>query len=112
VCTAIREEGGRITGIDPELADRSGPRTPTPVEAARNGKRPSAGPQLRPPAPLARPDRAGRAEPTGDQGNFLAARVKEAELRGELLELDKLERIGSCCRARWCSASSRRSSRS
>ncbi len=94
---AIRVDGERVTGIDPELADAQWARNTDPVEAARNGKAIDA------PAAAAAP--AGQVErpsgeltppqgPTGDQGNFLAARVKEAELRGQLLELDKLERVG------------------
>jgi hypothetical protein len=88
---AIRVDGQRITGIDPELADRQWAENTDALESARNGKDPGAL-QLSAPA-AASPDKPA-AEPTGDQGSFLAARVKEAELRGELLELDKLERIG------------------
>jgi hypothetical protein len=90
---AIREEGGRITGIDPELADQQWARNTDPVEAARSGTGVQA-PSQPPPAAGAADKPAAPAEPTGDQGNFLAARVKEAELRGELLELDKFERLG------------------
>lgn len=89
--TAIREEDGRISGIDPIEADKQWAANTDATEAAKSGKFVDAPPtaQLTPP-PSEKP-----AEPTaaGDQGTFLAARVKEAELRGQLLELDKLERI-------------------
>lgn len=89
---AIREEGGRITGIDPELADQQWATNTDPVEAARSGTGVQAPALQLTPAPGGDKP-AAPAEPTGDQGNFLAARVKEAELRGELLELDKCERL-------------------
>ena len=102
--TAIKEEGGRIVGIELHQADAQWAANTDAVEAARSGtflEKPAAaagdgvlghggnGSQGgdKPPAP----EQGGK---TGDEGNFLAARVKEAELRGELLELDKLERIG------------------
>lgn len=90
---AIREEAGRIIGIDPELADQQWAKNTDPVEAARSGTGVQAAPPLQLTAPAAT-EKPAAPEPTGDQGNFLAARVKEAELRGELLELDKFERLG------------------
>lgn len=93
--TAIREEGGRITGIDPELADQQWAANTDAVEALRSGTSTDAPLVLSAPAGHVQPSGTEQPakEPTGDQGNFLAARVKEAELRGQLLELDKLERI-------------------
>ena len=98
--TAIREEGDRITGIDPLEADKQWAANTDAIEAARNGKflEAPAGHVSPPPAATSAPggekpsgDKADQA--AGDQGNFLAALIKEAELRGELLELDKLERM-------------------
>lgn len=99
----LRDADGSFLGIRWRLADELWARNTDAVEAARNGKVPQAPPQagagtpatpLQLSAPSGAPAPDKPAEPTGDQGNFLAARVKEAELRGELLELDKLERLG------------------
>jgi len=102
---AIKEEGGRIIGIEKYQADAQWAANTDAVEAARSGtflEKPAAaagdgvvgqsggnGSQGGDKSPV--PEQAWK---TGDEGNFLAARVKEAELRGDLLELDKLERIG------------------
>lgn len=108
--TAIREDGGRITGIEQIQADAQWAANTDAVEALRNGKAleltaPPAGSVAAAPGAVqagagvaALPASEKSTEPApasaGDQGSFLAARVKEAELRGQLLELDKLERIG------------------
>jgi hypothetical protein len=90
--TAIREENGRITGIEKNAADLQWGLNTDPIEAERNGKL-----QTSPPAPASLP-----AQPAGEKcpgstnpsaGDFLAARTKEAALRGQLLELDRLERM-------------------
>jgi len=92
--TAIREDGGRVTGVEKNQADAQWAARTDAAEAARSGT------FLQPPpsGPAASAEKSAPAEPApaaaGDQGNFLAARVKEAELRGQLLELDKLERLG------------------
>jgi hypothetical protein len=105
--TAIKEDGGRICGIEKHQADAQWSANTDAAEAARSGTFQGPGK----PAGAApgdgilvlasggglqgdRPPAGEQPSPTGDQGNFLAARVKEAELRGELLELDKLERLG------------------
>lgn len=89
---AIREEGGRITGIDPELADQQWAQNTDPVEAARSGKLPPAAVPVAP-APGATLEKPA-AELAGDQGNFLAARLKGVELDNRMKELNELERVG------------------
>lgn len=92
--TAIREEGGRITGIDLVEADKQWAANTDATESLRNGKT-AAALQLTPaPGPGGEKQQPAAGAPLpGDQGDFLAARVREAQLRGEILELDKLERI-------------------
>ena len=99
--TAIKEDGGRIVGIEKHQADAQWAANTDVVEAARSGAYPvsrAAGDGLvlngGPGSQGEKPPAAPQPPKTGDEGNFLAARVKEAELRGQLLELDKLERIG------------------
>jgi len=105
--TAIKEEGGRIIGIEKYQADLQWAANTDAAEAARSGTfqgtvKPAGaaageGVSALAGSAAAQGDKSPAGDqqsPTGDQGNFLAARVKEAELRGELLELDKLERLG------------------
>lgn len=95
--TAIREDKGRITGINQVLADEQWAKNTDPVEAARNGKleAPVAPLQLSAPAgeaPKAPANEAPAA--TGDQGDYLAARAKREGFLAKQAELDYLEQIG------------------
>jgi hypothetical protein len=94
--TAIREEGGRITGIERNLADEQWTKNTDPVEAARNGKLDQASLQLSAPS-QGSPDKPASGEPpasTGDQGDYLAARAKREGFLAKQAELDYLEQIG------------------
>lgn len=94
--TAIREKGGRVTGVEKNQADQQWAARTDPAEAARSGT------FIAPPGPAgavpaSEPgEKSDPVEPLkpDDQANFLTARIREAELRGQLLELDKLERLG------------------
>ena len=114
--TAIREEGGRITGIERHQADEQWGKNTDPVEAARNGKlgAPAASADVKTdPAPAAvvggdagAGPANGEAAPggadlplvggagAGDQGDYLAARAKREGYLAKQAELDYLEQIG------------------
>jgi hypothetical protein len=95
-----RDERQRVIAIEKHAADQQWAQNTDALEAARNGKFPSQGPT----ASAAAGAEAGaqgaidkpaeKAAAADNQGDFLAARVKESTLRGELLELEKLEKIG------------------
>lgn len=95
---AIREEGERVTGIDPELADKQWAANTDPVEAARNGKldQPAAAAPLQLSAPAGETPKAASDAPqpaTGDQGDYLAARAKREGFLAKQAELDYLEQV-------------------
>jgi len=107
IAEAVVRENGVFVGIKYRLADRLWSLKTDPIEAERNGKLQaplSSG--ERPIEPLTATATAtamasasaSASAPTsasasgGDQENFLAARTKEADLRGRLLELDVRER--------------------
>jgi len=117
--TAIREEGGRITGIERHQADEQWGKNTDPVEAARNGKLgapasvPAPGPASADvktdPGPAVGSDpgaaNSGAAPGgadlalvggagAGDQGDYLAARAKREGYLAKQAELDYLEQIG------------------
>lgn len=96
--TAIREEGGRITGIEQNQADAQWAKNTDPVEAARNGKleQPAPALQLSAPGGEAPKPPAGEAAPaSGDQGDYLAARAKREGFLAKQEELNYLEQIGT-----------------
>lgn len=91
--TAIREEGGRIVGIEKNLADQQWAANTDPVEAARNGK-------LDPQPVTAAPEKQATSpsEPppaAGDQAVYLEARAKREGFLAKQAELDYLEQIGT-----------------
>lgn len=92
--TAIREEGGRIVGIEKNLADKQWAANTDPVEAARNGK---LDPQ--PAAPASEKTAAAPSEASppaaGDQAVYLEARAKREGFLAKQAELDYLEQIGT-----------------
>ena len=94
--TAIREDGNRITGIDPLEADRQWAANTDAIESARNGKflEPPAGPVVSGPAAAGGGQPGDKPTEQGDQGNFLLARIRGVELDNQLKDLDKLERMG------------------
>ncbi len=104
VTVVRRNERQHVIAIEKHAADQQWAANTDAVEAARNGKlttppEGAATPQAQPPAaaPGGEPGAASPADKpadAGEQGNFLAARIRESELRGQLLELDKLERVG------------------
>jgi hypothetical protein len=115
--TAIREEGGRITGIERHQADEQWGKNTDPVEAARNGKLgapasvptpglasadvktdPAAAAAVGSAAGAGAPNGeaapgGGEMAPSGDQGDYLAARAKREGYLAKRAELDYLEQI-------------------
>ena len=104
VTVVRRNERQHVIAIEKHAADQQWAANTDAVEAARNGKLttpPEGAGAPQPSTPAAAPGgEPGAASPVdkpadaGEQGNFLAARIRESELRGQLLELDKLERVG------------------
>lgn len=95
--TVIRKnERGHVIAIERHAADQQWATNTDAVEAARSGKFAQPVAETQPPAPGAEGQDKPADKPVAldDQGNFLAARVRESQLRGELLELEKLERVG------------------
>src|SRR5688500_6681009 len=87
--TAIREEGGRITGIEKNAADEQWAKNTDPVEAARNGKLEHLAPSASSPAPTQEKPAADPqgAAASGDQGDYLAARAKREGFLAKQAEL-------------------------
>jgi len=99
IAEAVVRENGVFVGIKYQLADRLWSLKTDPIEAERNGKLQaplSSGERPIEPLPAAATATAAAMASAsasgGDQENFLAARTKEADLRGRLLELDVRER--------------------
>lgn len=105
IAEAVVRENGVFVGIKYQLADRLWSLKTDPIEAERNGKlqaplssgeRPIEPLLATAPATASAMASASASAPAsasgGDQENFLAARTKEADLRGRLLELDVRER--------------------
>lgn len=93
--TAIREEGGRITGIEKNQADAQWSKNTDPVEMARNGK---LDPQPVPPAPektSSAPSEPSPPPAAGDQADYLAARAKREGFLAKQAELEYLEQVGT-----------------
>lgn len=102
VTVVRRNERQHVIAIEKHAADQQWAANTDPVEAARNGKFlqvPAGAAGAAPSEPVAsganEPAVSG-AEKSADaqDDEFRAARIREAQLRGDTLELDKLKRIG------------------
>lgn len=101
VTVVRRNERQHVIAIEKHAADQQWAANTDPVEAARNGKflqAPSSAAPAAPAEPAAPaasdPAAPGIEKPDAQDDEFRAARIREAQLRGDTLELDKLKRIG------------------